>query len=246
LTDAAGKALVEGFKSSAQPDSTLCIFVFDRERQKMLQATLAGGEEQARPGIVSAPRAISSILFLAADPSDLSHLQLGREFRQIQEKLKLARLRDRFRLELPQLAVRPEDISQALLDVQPQIVHFSGHATSTGELCFEDQLGQAHPIKPEALAALFEHFANHVDCVLLNACYSETQAQAIAQHIGCVIGMSQEIADKAAIAFSIGFYQALGAGRTIEDAYKLGCVQIQLQGIPEHLTPVLLKKGSMQ
>lgn len=56
-----------------------------------------------------------------------------------------------------------------------------------------------------------------------------------------VIGMNQAIGDKAAIAFAVGFYQALGAGRTIEEAYKLGCVQIQLQGIPEHLTPVLLK-----
>lgn len=55
--------------------------------------------------------------------------------------------------------------------------------------------------------------------------------------------MHQAIHDKAAIAFTIGFYQALGAGRTIEDAYKLGCVQIRLQDIPGHLTPVLIKKG---
>lgn len=54
--------------------------------------------------------------------------------------------------------------------------------------------------------------------------------------------MNQAIGDKAAIAFSIGFYQALGAGRTTEEAYKLGVVQIRLQGIPEHLTPVLNKK----
>jgi hypothetical protein len=57
--------------------------------------------------------------------------------------------------------------------------------------------------------------------------------------------MNQAIGDKAAIAFATGFYQALGAGRTIDDAYKLGCVQIRLQDIPEHLTPVLIKKGQM-
>ena len=54
---------------------------------------------------------------------------------------------------------------------------------------------------------------------------------------------NKAIGDKAAIAFTIGFYQALGAGRTVEGAYKLGCVQIRLQSIPEHLTPVLIKKG---
>jgi len=93
---------------------------------------------------------------------------------------------------------------------------------------------------------LFEQFAHQVNCVLLNACYSETQARAIAKHIEYVIGMNKAIGDRAAIAFAVGFYQALGAGRTIEDAYELGCVQIRLQDIPEHLTPVLIKKVATQ
>jgi hypothetical protein len=54
--------------------------------------------------------------------------------------------------------------------------------------------------------------------------------------------MSQAIGDDAAIAFSTGFYKALGANRTIEQAYKSGCVEIRLEGIPEHLTPVLEEK----
>lgn len=144
------------------------------------------------------------------------------------------------------MSVRPADVSQSLLDVRPNIVHFSGHGTNTGALCFESQTGEIHPIQAEALAALFEQFANQVECVLLSACYSEIQAEAIANHIDYVIGMNQAIGDKAAIAFAIGFYQALGAGRTIEEAYKLGCVQIQLQNIPEHLTPVLIKKKQVQ
>jgi len=189
--------------------------------------------------------AITTILFIAADPTNASRLRLGEEFREIQEKLKLAKLREQFRLELPQLSVRPTDISQALLDLQPKIVHFSGHGESTGALCFENQAGQVHLIQPEALAALFEQFANQVDCVLLNACYSENQAKAIGKYIKYVIGMHQSIGDKAAIAFAVGFYQALGAGRTVEEAYKFGCVQIRLQAIPEHLTPVLITKGSV-
>lgn len=58
-----------------------------------------------------------------------------------------------------------------------------------------------------------------------------------------MIGMTHAISDDAAIAFSVGFYQAIGAGRSIEDAYHLGCVQIRLQNIPEHLTPILFKKA---
>lgn len=182
-----------------------------------------------------------SILFLAADPTDASRLRLGEELREIQEKLQLAKLRERFELH-QQMSVRPADISQALLDILPRVVHFSGHGTASGALCFENQVGETHSIQPEALAALFEQFANHVNCVVLNACYSELQADAIAKHIDYVVGMNQAIGDKAAIAFAVGFYQALGAGRTIEESFKLGCVQIRLQGIPEHLTPVLIKR----
>lgn len=188
---------------------------------------------------------VVSILFLTADPTDASRLRLGEEFREIQQKLQLSKLREQFKLH-QRTSVRPADISQALLDVQPQIMHFSGHGTATGALCFENQVGQTHPIQPDALAALFEQFANQVNCVVLNACYAESQAHAIAKHIDYVIGMNRAISDMAAIAFAVGFYQALGAGRTIEDAYKLGCVQIRLQGIPEHLTPVLIKNGQAQ
>jgi len=185
-----------------------------------------------------------SILFLSSDPSDASRLRLGEELREIQEKLQLAKLRDRFELNA-RMSVRPADVSQALLDINPQVVHFSGHGTKGGELVFEDNHGNAHLVSSSALSALFDQFSDQVQCVILNACYSESQAQAIAEHIEYVIGTNQAIGDKAAIAFSVGFYQALGAGRTIEDAYKLGCVQIRLQGIPEHLTPILIKKGRL-
>lgn len=181
-----------------------------------------------------------SILFLAADPNDQTHLMLMKEFREIQEKLKLAKQRELFQLELPQLSLRPADISQALLDFQPQIVHFSGHGVPTGELCFENQAGESQLVQPNALAALFEQFTSHVNCVLLNACYSELQAKAISKHIKYVIGMNDAIDDNVAIAFSVGFYQGLGAGQSIEDAYNLGCAHIQFHSIPDHLIPVLI------
>lgn len=184
-----------------------------------------------------------AILFLAADPTDTARLRLGEELREIQEKLQLSKERERFELH-QRLSVRPADVSQALLDILPQIVHFSGHGAATGEICLEDNTGIAHPVPPAALAALFEQFDAQIRCVVLNACYSETQARAIVQHIPYVVGMHRAIGDQAAIAFSVGFYQALGAGRSFEDAYKLGCVQISMRGIAEHLTPVLLRKRS--
>jgi hypothetical protein len=41
-----------------------------------------------------------------------------------------------------------------------------------------------------------------------------------------VIGMNEAIGDSAAREFAVGFYDALGAGKSIEFAYKSGCVSI--------------------
>ena len=98
-------------------------------------------------------------------------------------------------------------------------------------------------ISTEALAELFELCADHIECVLLNACYSEVQATAIAQHINYVIGMSQSIGDRAAIKFATGFYDALGAGKTIEIAFKFGCNAIHTENIPEYLIPKIKRKS---
>ncbi len=182
------------------------------------------------------------ILFLSASPTNEARLRVDQEAREIQEKLQLAKMREHFEHHI-RLAVRPDDLTQALLDLEPRIVHFAGHGSVSGALFLENELGESHPVEPETLASLFKLVSEQVECVLLNACYTESQANAIVKHIRYVIGMSQAISDKAAIAFSIGFYQALGAGKSIEQAYEFGVVQIRLQGIPEHLTPVLIKKS---
>lgn len=54
--------------------------------------------------------------------------------------------------------------------------------------------------------------------------------------------MKKEIGDRAALEFAVGFYDALGAGRSIEFSHKLGCSAIRMAGIAENLTPVLKQK----
>ncbi len=48
------------------------------------------------------------------------------------------------------------------------------------------------------------------------------------------------------IEFAVGFYDALGAGKTVEFAKKLGCNVIRMAGIAEHLIPVLIKKPDIE
>ncbi len=81
-------------------------------------------------------------------------------------------------------------------------------------------------------------------CVVLNACWSLSQAEAIAAHVPFVIGMHDEIADDAAIAFAVGLYQALAGGKSFPEAYCLGSVQIGLAGLESDCgVPVLIEHG---
>lgn len=74
---------------------------------------------------------------------------------------------------------------------------------------------------------------------MLNACYSEVQANAIHQFVDCVIGMNQPIGDKAAIQFAEGFYDALGSGSAYEEAFNIGCNAIDLEGSSAYSIPKL-------
>lgn len=168
----------------------------------------------------------------------MSRLRLDQEVREIDNGLQRAQRRDEFILKQV-WAVRRSDFRRAMLDAKPNIVHFCGHGSGEEGIAFEDENGQAKLVSTEALSGFFELFADTVECVVLNACYSEVQAEAIAKHIPHVIGMNKAIGDSAAIEFAVAFYDALGAGKTIEFAYKLACNAIQLSGLPENLTPVL-------
>ena len=116
------------------------------------------------------------ILFLAANPRDTDSLRLGEEVRAIKERLRLADLRDQFVVE-QEWAVRVTDLQGHLLHHQPHIVHLSGHGSRVGQIILEDQTGHSKPVPPEALKRLFATLKDNVRCVVLNACYLESQAQ---------------------------------------------------------------------
>jgi AAA-like domain/CHAT domain len=185
---------------------------------------------------------VKKILILSANPKNSVSLRLDEEVREIEKGLTRAKMRDLFELE-QKWAVRPRDMQRAISDFKPQIVHFSGHGAGKDGLVLEDETGQAKLVSTSALTTLFELF-NQVECVVLNACYSEIQAEAIAQYIPYVIGMSQAVGDQAAIAFAVGFYDALGNGEDFESAYKHGCVAIKMAGITDDISPVLKRRSN--
>jgi hypothetical protein len=183
---------------------------------------------------------VKTILLMAANPKNTSPMRLDEEVREIDEGLRRANQREQFKLE-HKWAVRLRDFYRAILDTQAQIIHFCGHGMGVDGIVLEDEYGEAALVPTDTLSSMFKLFAQKgVECVLLNACYSEEQATSISQHIKYTIGMKSTIKDRAAIDFAVAFYDALAAGEDVEFAFELGCSL--LVNLNEHQTPVLKKK----
>ncbi len=207
----------------------LAILRREEDLEPALNALMGEGSERD-----AVPERIK-VLFLAANPKQTDPLRLGEEVRTIEERLRLAGLRDKFELEQG-WAVRVSDLQDHLLRHRPNIVHFSGHGAEEG-IFLENATGQAQPVTTRALQGLFriiqrraDSEAERVRCVVLNACLTERVAKALAEQVDCVVGMSEEIADPASISFAAGFYRGLGEGDSVQLAFDLGCNQIDLDG----------------
>lgn len=184
------------------------------------------------------------ILFLGSNPSDTDSLNLAKEVRSIEERLRASEHRDKF--EFKQVwATRATDLIASLLQYSPTVVHFSGHGTADGELVFEDADGEAKPVAPAVLVAIFKEFPA-VRLVTLNACYSAVQAAGLAEVVPVVIGNKRPIGDTAAGDFSAGLYMSLAAGRTVKSAFQLARAQIQLgDSVAEDRTPKILFRADV-
>ncbi len=179
------------------------------------------------------------VLFLAANPH--SHLNINTEIRDIQAKIRTSEFRDAVEL-IPCLAVRPGDLIGDLARFKPHIVHFSGHGNQVNEIYLEDDSGKARPVSEKALRELFRVMKDNIRLVVLNACFSGSQAKVIARTIETTIGMSTAVGDKAAICFDTAFYRAVGFGRSVQRAFDEARLELMLQGIPEEDTPQLFNR----
>ena len=183
---------------------------------------------------------MKKILILTANPINTKTLRLSEEVREIKSAWERSQKREQFQV-VSQEAVGIEELRRTLLDHQPNIVHFSGHGGGEQGLALMGDNGEAILVKPDALSDFFKIVQESfkIECVVLNACYSEIQAEGIYRYVDYVVGMNQKIGDTAARKFTLGFYDALFAGQSIETAFKYGRNSIQMENIPEHLTPIL-------
>jgi CHAT domain len=183
------------------------------------------------------------ILFLAASLAG-NPLKLNEECAEIQRELKMSPNRDAFRFE-SRWAVSVDELMRHLMELDPTVVHFSGHGNGSDGLVLQDEEGRPQPVPGRALAMMVNAAARNVRVLVLNSCYSCMQALVLGAKIDCVIGMDGAIGDDAARAFAIRFYGALGNGRSIGNAVAHGIAALAAKQLPDEVLPRCLTRDGV-
>lgn len=184
------------------------------------------------------------VLFFAVNPKDTDRLRLDEEARNIRDTIAKSKHRDSVIFET-RWAVRPMDLLQAINEVNPTIIHFSGHGSMTGDLALEDNDGQAKLVSSDAITQAITTISDTVRFAFFDACHSAPQAQAVIDYIDGAIGMTDSIGDQAAIAFSSQFYSAIGFGLSVSKAFQQAKAILMMEYPDEVNTPELFVKEEL-
>lgn len=197
-----------------------------------------------------------TILFIAANPGGTDRQALDREARDIELELRRTGFGSRFELRT-WWAAEPLDLLREIRLRQPIVVHFSGRGAPPdggssptlhggadpghggAGLYFQGPHGEPRLVSTAALEETFQAVGSSVQLVVLNACYAEAQAAALAMHVPCVVGVRGNVRDDAARAFAIGFYGAIGDRYSVAEATAQGRAAMRLEAHEEHDRPQL-------
>ncbi len=180
------------------------------------------------------------ILFISSGFNNNNFLRFDKEFKSIKDSFYTSVDRDKFRF-IKIVASRLSDLTQSFLEYNPQFVHFSGHGSRQG-IILMDFDNDERVISSNSLGKLFELFSKSIQCVFLSSCYSESQAEIISKHIPFVIGVKDSISDNEAINFSSNFYKAIGLGKSIETAFEVSNINLEMMNLSNKISPILKRK----
>lgn len=205
-------------------------------------------------------RSRNVILFLAANPISTSRLACDQECAAIERELRMTDGRDEWEVR-SKWAVTADEMMRHFNEVCPMVIHFSGHGhggtagrSSTlrrdvqmaggGGIYLQDEHGSPQVVPARALQLMIKAAATSARVVVLNACYSLAQANALCSVVDCTIGMTGGIRDDAARSFAVGFYRALGNRRSIGNAVEQAVATLAAKQLPdEHLPRCRTRKG---
>lgn len=168
-------------------------------------------------------------------------LRLQHEVREVQRALRGAKYRD---LVAP-LALRPaatvEDFVDAMNDVRPHLVHFSGHGSSEGVVLDDGDLEDPKnlPVDFTLLARVLAATDSPPRVLVLNACHSLAGAEILLPAVPVVVAMADSIDDTAAIGFARRFYAAVASAQSVRVALDQATLVMEATALEDADLPQL-------
>jgi len=229
------KLLAEQKRAAAKQDRTIRDITCGLSRHEYLHVQAAKEIERLK----ALPEKIT-VVFFAADPgsNSTSKLALDEEARLIGERIRASEHRDALIFHT-RWAVRPRDVLQAINELQPTIVHFSGHGTDADTLVLQDDQGMEKHVTKEAIVSAMALGVESVKLVFFNTCFSFNQAKGCLQHVPATIGMNRDVGDLPARIFSAQFYSAIGFGLSITKAFQQAKALVEMDTPGEESIPEL-------
>jgi cell division protein FtsB len=199
-----------------------------RSRVEFLFEQVTGKKSPQKNSPAASRRAV---LFVSTSPVPGAILNTGVEARAVEDALR----KTGFEFRAIQ-ATRPHDITRAILDFRPTILHFAGHGEG-GEIYLEDEAQKPKPVSVDAIARLLKPMP--VTGVVLNACYSAKNLAPLMGVSEWAVGMKRAVQDPSAIGFSDGFYMALAEGKNVQAAFDVGVANAGMQSAGQMDIPIL-------
>lgn len=207
------------------------------------------------------------IVYLAANPVDTDQLALDQEYRAIDQEFERAEYRRRFEL-VQSWGTAPSDLMHVLRRHKPTVVQFSGHGYRAGArpldhgvphrdvviapgpsieqgLCFQGPGGRLQVVPDAALKDAFGVAGASVKLIILAACFTKQLAASLLEHVESVVGMDGAIGDDAARHFVVGLYAGIGAGASLEEAFRQGRAAIGMEGLQHGDRPQLMVRDGV-
>lgn len=185
------------------------------------------------------------VLFITANPDEGAPLRVDAEVRRVQEAIRASKFAESVQVEY-RPAADLKTILDGLNDLQPQVVHFSGHGNEGGLLTDTGKIDDdaSDELSYGLLGRALDATDNPPDVVVLNSCQSSEAKDEVLPKVRFLVSMNVPISDIAAAAFAPQFYAALASGQSVQSAFKQGAVAVEAASISEAATPQLHANGA--
>lgn len=201
--------------------------VADRDAQRRRRGELAHAREVARvarptvryiPVREPQPEPLR-VAYLTANAA--ADLRLDKEVSEVQRAVRGAKYRDVMSIHV-RPAATPGDLLDALNDLRPHIVHFSGHGSADGVVFDNGDLGNPldHEVEFGVLAQALAATSTPPSVLVLNACDTLAGAEVLLPAVPVVVAMANSVDDTAAIVFARQFYAAIASAQPVGKALE--------------------------